>query len=52
MKTLKLDSTYRTIGVIDCIEVRVMCIVGKSTAVEEYEEEISSRKKMKFLGVP
>jgi 5-methylcytosine-specific restriction endonuclease McrA len=42
MKTLKLDSTYRPIGVIDCIEALVMCIVGKATAVEEYEEEISS----------
>lgn len=42
MKTLKLDSTYRPVGVIDCIEALVMCIVGKATAVEEYEEEISS----------
>jgi 5-methylcytosine-specific restriction endonuclease McrA len=42
MKTLKLDSTYRPIGVIDCIEALVMCIVGKATAVEEYEDEISS----------
>jgi len=36
MKTLKLDSTYRPIGVIDCLEALVMCIVGKATAVEEY----------------
>jgi len=42
MKTLKLDSTYRPIGVIDCLEALVMCIVGKATAVEEYDEEISS----------
>ena len=42
MKTLKLDSTYRPIGVIDCVEALVMCIVGKATAVEEYEEQISS----------
>ena len=42
MKTLKLDSTYRPVGVIDCLEALVMCIVGKATAVEEYEEEISS----------
>tara|TARA_R100001510_G_scaffold56437_1_gene62020 strand:- start:637 stop:1143 length:507 start_codon:yes stop_codon:yes gene_type:complete len=42
MQTLKLDSTYRPIGVIDCIEALVMCIVGKATAVEEYEDEISS----------
>jgi 5-methylcytosine-specific restriction endonuclease McrA len=42
MKTLKLDATYRPIGVVDCLEALVMCIVGKATAVEEYEEEISS----------
>jgi len=42
MKTLKLDSTYKPIGVIDCIEALVLCIVGKATAVEEYEEKISS----------
>ena len=42
MKTLKLDSTYRPIGVIDCLEALVMWIVGKATAVEEYEEQISS----------
>jgi len=42
MKALKLDSTYRPIGVIDCVEALVLCIVGKATAVEEYEEEISS----------
>ena len=42
MKTLKLDLTYRPVGVIDCLEALVLCIVGKATAVEEYEEEISS----------
>jgi 5-methylcytosine-specific restriction endonuclease McrA len=42
MKTLKLDSTYRPVGVIDCLEALVLCIVGKATAVEEYEDEISS----------
>ena len=42
MKTLKLDATYRPIGVVDCLDALVMCIVGKATAVEEYEEEISS----------
>lgn len=42
MKTLKLDSTYRPVGIIDCLEALVMCIVGKATAVEEYEEEVSS----------
>lgn len=42
MKTLKLDSTYRPVGIIDCLEALVMCIVGKATAVEEYDEEVSS----------
>lgn len=42
MKTLKLDFSYRPVGVIDCLEALVMCIVGKAIAVEEYEEEISS----------
>ena len=42
MKTLKLDATYRPVEVVDCIEALVLCIVGKATAVEEYEEKISS----------
>ena len=42
MKTLKLDFSYRPVGVIDCLEALVMCIIGKAVAVEEYEEEISS----------
>ena len=42
MKTLKLDLTYRPVGVIDCLEALVLCIVGKATAVEEYEQEVSS----------
>ena len=42
MKTLKLDATYRPLEVVDCIEALVLCIIGKATAVEEYEEKISS----------
>jgi len=42
MKTLKLDLTYRPVGVIDCLEALVLCIVGKATAVEEYDEEVNS----------
>lgn len=42
MKTLKLDSTYRPLEIVDCLEALVLCIVGKATAVEEYEEIISS----------
>jgi len=42
MKTLKLDLTYRPVGVIDCLEALVLCIVGKATAVEEYDHEVNS----------
>ena len=42
MKTLKLDLTYRPVGVIDCLEALVLCIVGKATAVEEYDSEVNS----------
>ena len=42
MKTLKLDASYRPVGIVDCIEALVLCIVGKATAVEEYEGDISS----------
>jgi|TARA_R110002096_G_scaffold143116_2_gene298740 5-methylcytosine-specific restriction endonuclease McrA len=42
MKTLKLDATYRPVAVVDCIEALVLCIVGKATAVEEYEQRIYS----------
>lgn len=42
MKTLKLDLTYRPVGVIDCLEALVLCIVGKATAVEEYDSEVKS----------
>ena len=42
MKTLKLDLTYRPVGVIDCLEALVLCIVGKAIAVEEYEKEVNS----------
>ena len=42
MKTLKLDLPYRPVGVIDCLEALVLCIVGKAIAVEEYEKEVNS----------
>jgi len=42
IKTLKLDSAYRPIEVIDAVEALVMCIIGKAMAVETYEHEISS----------
>ncbi|HCT54554.1 MAG TPA: HNH endonuclease [Balneola sp.] len=39
-KTLKLDSSFRPVEVIDAVEALILCIVGKALAVEEYAEEI------------
>jgi len=41
-KTLKLDSSYRPIGVIDSIEALVLCLCDKAIAVEEYCKTIRS----------
>ena len=45
MKALKLDATYRPVGVIDAIEALVLCIVGKAKAIETYTREICSPSK-------
>jgi len=42
MKTLKLDSSYRPIEIIDALEALVMCFVGKAQAIETYTKEIKS----------
>ncbi len=42
MKTLKLDSSYRPIEIIDALEALVMCFVGKAQAIETYKKEIKS----------
>jgi 5-methylcytosine-specific restriction endonuclease McrA len=42
MKTLKLDSSYRPIEIIDALEALVMCFVGKAYAIETYAKEIKS----------
>ncbi len=39
-KTLKLDSSFRPVEVIDAVEALVLCIVGKAMAVEKYTEEV------------
>lgn len=44
MKTLKLDSSYRPVAVIDSIEALVLCIIGKAKAIERYAETINSVK--------
>ena len=41
-KTLKLDSSFRPVEVIDAIEALVLCLVGKAMAVESYSEEIKT----------
>jgi len=42
MKTLKLDSSFRPIDVIDAIEALVLCVIGKASVVESYTKEINS----------
>ena len=42
MKALKLDASYRPLGVIDAIEALVLCIIGKAKALENYTKEIRS----------
>ena len=42
MKTLKLDSTFRPIEVIDSLEALVLCIIGKAKAIENYTQKINS----------
>ena len=40
--TLKLDASYRPVGVIDAIEAFVLCLVGKATSVENYGKKINT----------
>ena len=44
MKALKLDSSYRPVGIIDAVEALVLCIIGKARTIEKYKETISSIK--------
>ncbi len=44
MKSLKLDSSYRPVEIIDAVEALVLCLVGKARAVENYKKEINSVK--------
>lgn len=41
-KTLKLDSSYRPLEIVDSIEALVLCLIGKAYAIENYKEEIRS----------
>lgn len=42
MKSLKLDSSYRPVDVIDAVEALVLCLIGKARVVENYNQEIRS----------
>jgi 5-methylcytosine-specific restriction endonuclease McrA len=41
-KTLKLDSSYRPLEIVDALEALVLCIIGKAHAIETYKEEVRS----------
>jgi 5-methylcytosine-specific restriction endonuclease McrA len=41
-KTLKLDSSFRPIEVIDAVEALVLCLIGKAQTIETYEKVINS----------
>ena len=41
-KTLKLDSSYRPIDIVDAVEALVLCLIGKAQAIESYNKEIHS----------
>ena len=41
-KTLKLDSSFRPIEVIDAVEALVLCLIGKAQAIETYSKVIRS----------
>lgn len=42
MKSLKLDSSFRPIDVIDAVDALVLCIIGKARVIENYKQEIRS----------
>ena len=45
IKTLKLDSSYRPIEIVDAVEALVLCLIGKAQAVENYKNKINSVSK-------
>ena len=44
-KTLKLDSSYRPVEIVDAIEALVLCLIGKASAIENYAKEINTVSK-------
>jgi|TARA_R110000824_G_scaffold221804_2_gene408971 5-methylcytosine-specific restriction endonuclease McrA len=41
-KTLKLDSSYRPLEIVEATEALVLCLIGKAYAIENYTQEIRS----------
>lgn len=41
-KTLKLDSSYRPIEIVDAVEALVLCLIGKASAIETYTKEMNT----------
>jgi 5-methylcytosine-specific restriction endonuclease McrA len=41
-KTLKLDSSFRPLEIVDSLEALVLCLIGKAYAIENYKEEVRS----------
>jgi 5-methylcytosine-specific restriction endonuclease McrA len=44
-KTLKLDSSFRPLEVIDAVEALVLCLIGKAQTIEIYSKAINSVNK-------
>jgi 5-methylcytosine-specific restriction endonuclease McrA len=42
LKTLKLDSSYRPIEIIDAVEGLILCMIGKAKALENYAKVVRS----------
>jgi len=41
-KTLKLDSSYRPLEIVEATEALVLCLIGKAYAIENHTQEIRS----------
>lgn len=48
-KTLKLDSSYRPIEVVDSLEALVLCLLGKAKAIENYAKKVHSPSSSFYL---
>ena len=48
-KTLKLDSSFRPIEVVDSLEALVLCLLGKASAIENYAKKVHSPSSSFYL---